>query len=74
MNLVKIEYLAGFKNDSQGIPDIRNPIFKKLTDLNGSGKIICRASIYNDNRFRIGIGFDKISYADKYFIIDKDEA
>ena len=74
MNLVKIEYLAGFKNDSQGIPDIRNPIFKKLTDLNGSGKIICRASIYNDNRFRIGMGFDKISYPDKYFIIDKDEA
>jgi hypothetical protein len=70
MNLVKIEYLSGFKNDENGIPDIKNPIFKKLTDLSGSGKIICRASIYNDERFRIGVGFDRISYADEYFILD----
>ncbi len=73
MNLVKIEYLAGFKNDANGIPDVKNPIFKKLTDLDGTGKIICRASIYNDARFRIGIGFDKISYADEYFILELTE-
>ena len=73
MNLVKIEYLAGFKNDANGIPDVKNPIFKKLTDLTGTGKIICRASIYNDARFRIGIGFDKISYADEYFILELTE-
>ena len=70
MNLVKIEYLAGFVNDENGISDIKNPIFKKLIDLSGSGKIICRASIYNDERFKIGVGFDKISYADEYFILD----
>ena len=73
MNLVKVEYLAGFKKDSNGLPDVRNPIFKKLTDLNGTGKIICRASIYNDARFRIGVGFDRIAYPDKYFILDLTE-
>ena len=73
MNLVKIEYLAGFAKDGSGLPDVKNPIFKKLTDLNGSGKIICRASIYNDERFRVGVGFDNISYTDEYFIIDLTE-
>ncbi len=73
MNLVKIEYLAGFAKDDSGLPDVKNPIFKKLTDLNGSGKIICRASIYNDERFRVGVGFDNISYTDEYFIIDLTE-
>jgi len=73
MNLVKIEYLAGFGKDSNGLPDVKNPIFKKLTDLNGSGKIICRASIYNDERFRVGVGFDTISYPDEYFILDLTE-
>lgn len=73
MNLVKVEYLAGFKKDSNGLPDVRNPIFKKLTDLNGTGKIICRASIYNDARFKIGVGFDRIAYPDKYFILDLAE-
>ena len=73
MNLVKVEYLDGFEKDSNGLPDVRNPIFKKLTDLNGTGKIICRASIYNDARFRIGVGFDRIAYPDKYFILDLTE-
>lgn len=73
MNLVKIEYLEGFEKDSNGLPDVRNPIFKKLIDLNGTGKIICRASIYSDARFRIGVGFDRIAYPDKYFILDLTE-
>ena len=73
MNLVKIEYLDGFGKDSDGLPDVKNPIFKKLTNLNGSGKILCRASIYNDERFKIGVGFDSISYPDEYFIIDLTE-
>ena len=73
MNLVKVECLAGFKKDSNGLPDVKNPIFKKLTDLSGTGKIICRASIYNDARFRIGVGFDRIAYPDKYFILDLTE-
>ena len=73
MNLIKIEYLSGFKKDDNGIPDIKEPVFKKLSDLDGTGKIICRASIYNDTRFRVGVGFDKVSYADKYFILDLTE-
>ena len=73
MNLVKIDYLSGFKEDVNGLPDVRNPIFEKLTNLNSNGKILCRASIYNDERFRIGVGFDRISYPDEYFIIDLTE-
>jgi hypothetical protein len=73
MNLLKIEYLSGFEKDANGLPDVKNPIFKKLANLNGSGKILCRASIYNDQRFKIGVAFDEISYADKYFILDLTE-
>tara|TARA_R100000951_G_scaffold90259_1_gene78483 strand:+ start:1 stop:1467 length:1467 start_codon:yes stop_codon:yes gene_type:complete len=73
MNLLKIEYLSGFAKDANGLPDVKNPIFKKLDNLNGSGKILCRASIYNDQRFKIGVAFDEISYADKYFILDLAE-
>lgn len=73
MNLLKIEYLSGFGKDANGLPDVKNPIFKKLANLNGSGKILCRASIYNDQRFKIGVAFDEISYADKYFILDLAE-
>lgn len=70
MNLVKVEYIVGFKKDSEGVPDVKNPIFEKLGDLNTEGRFICRASIYNDDRFKIGSGFDKIIYADKYFILE----
>ena len=70
MNLVKVEYIVGFKKDSIGVPDIKNPIFEKLGDLNTEGRFICRASIYSDDRFKIGSGFDKIIYADKYFILE----
>jgi len=73
MNLLKIEYLSGFQKDANGLPDVKNPIFQKLTSLNGTGKILCRASIYNDQRFKIGVAFDEISYADKYFILDLTE-
>ncbi len=73
MNLLKIEYLSGFQKNANGLPDVKNPIFKKLTSLDGSGKILCRASIYNDQRFKIGVAFDEISYADKYFILDLTE-
>ena len=73
MNLLEIEYLAGFQKDENGLPDVKNPIFKKLRSLTGTGKILCRASIYNDQRFRIGVAFDNVSYADKYFILDLAE-
>jgi hypothetical protein len=73
MNLLKIEYLSGFQKDANGLPDVKNPIFKKLSSLAGTGKILCRASIYNNQRFKIGVAFDEISYADKYFILDLSE-
>jgi len=73
MNLVKVEVLTGFENDITGIPDINFPIFRKLTsgDLNSASDVICRVTPYVDAELKVGLALDKITYSNKYFILQK---
>ena len=78
-NLIKVEILSGFEKDSSGIPNSKNPIFKKLTKQNfdnllSGEQILCRTYVVDDAS--LGIGQRKISnkepiYYNKYFLIIK---
>jgi len=74
MNLVKIEVLSAFEIDTSGIPNIKSPRFTKLTDekirnLGIGQQLFCRASLYDDQKYKIGTSFERRTYSDKYFLI-----
>jgi len=75
MNLVKIEVLSEFEKDSTGAPNVKSPKFTKLTrskvrNLESGRFILCRATLYSDQKYKIGSSFGKRKYSDKYFLIE----
>jgi len=72
MNLVKIEILHSFGNDVNGIPSLKMPLFRrfKTNDINQAGKFLCKLSLYDDQAFKVGIGFEERNYPDRYFLLN----
>jgi len=74
MNLVKIEVLSTFATDVSGIPNVKNPVFVKLTgnkikNLLEGQYLLCKAALYDNQKYKIGTSFERRSYSDKYFLI-----
>jgi hypothetical protein len=79
-NLIRVEVLSGFAKDSDGQPNTKSPIFKRLEmsdfqELSGGESLFCRTYVMDDRS--LGIGQTEIfdnpqeAYYNKHFIITK---
>ena len=79
-NLIRVEILSGFEKDISGMPNSKNPIFKKLTkqdfdNLVSGEQLLCRTYLVDDASLGLGqrnsVSDNLENYYNKYFIISK---